>query len=444
MLSPAEVVDIDRLLADPKSYEDTILRIFAKKSQRGMAFREAADGVSYFNTATGRRGLAKAIARSVSLGEYRPQPVDLWHLETGTKVREAHMPAFVDHVVGSTLFRFITQNARCYGLPGVYSYLPGTTNVTAMRALAAYIRTHRRGPRAGAVYVLQTDFARYGDDLPVWPGAALWRTLREVASFGSPDGEITDRTWALITALVRPVVREADGTQFTRLRGVAMGTPLVPALGNLAVVPMDRAITAIDGVFYARYNDDILIAHPDLGALHEADRRIDALLDELGVARKIAKELRTALSATGRPAAADPAYRGRDRIDCLGHTVTHAGTLMVGPHRLRRFVSRIATRLDACAPALSPLPPVERAHHLVAAANVMLDVASPFAVAGLGAILDTTTDRGALKDLDHRIARKIVQLATGRPGVRGFRQIPPGTLWRDMGLLSLVRLRNLR
>ena len=57
---------------------------------------------------------------------------------------------------------------------------------------------------------------------------------------------------------------------------------------------MDRAILDIDGIFYARYNDDFLIAHPGLAALHEADARIDALLDELGVKRKLEKELRTA------------------------------------------------------------------------------------------------------------------------------------------------------
>ena len=74
------------------------------------------------------------------------------------------------------------------------------------------------------------------------------------------------------------MVRDEDGAELSRLRGVAMGTPLVPILANLAVVPMDRAVLEIDGIFYARYNDDFLIAHPDLAAMHEADARIDALL----------------------------------------------------------------------------------------------------------------------------------------------------------------------
>jgi hypothetical protein len=446
MFAAGEPIDVEAQLANPKTYEDTILRIFTKRSERGAGFSEAHNGVSYFSTAAERRSLAKAIARSVADGEFRPRPVDLWILETNGKRREAHLADYADHVVGSALFKLLTHNARCHGMPGVYSYLSGVTNVVAMQTFTAFIRAHRErvGVKGPPLYVLQSDFESYGDNLPVGPDAALWRIVRKVAALGSADGEISSATWDLITALVRPVVRESDGTQFTRLKGVAMGTPLVPLLGNLAVVPMDEAITSIDGIFYARYNDDFIIAHSDLTALHEADSRIDSLVDELGVKRKLSKELRTALSGTGQPSAQDPAYLGRDRIDCLGLTVNYAGTLSLGPHRLSRFIARVARRLNAAGPALSHSPVDERARHLVAATNVMLDVTSPFAVAGLSSILDTTTDRGVLKDLDFRIARKIVQVATGRPGVRGFRQLPPAALYQDMGLVSLVHLRNLR
>ena len=446
MPEAGEPIDVEAELANPKTYEDTILRIFAKRSDRGAGFSEAHNGVTYFSTAAERQSLAKAIARSVGGGEFRPQPVDLWILETNGKSREAHLADYADHVVGSALFKLLTHNACYHGMPGVYSYLSGVTNVGAMQAFASFIRAHRErvGVKGPPLYVLQSDFEKYGDNLPVGPDAALWRIVRKIATLGSPNGEMSSATWDLITALVRPVVRESDGTQFTRLKGVAMGTPLVPLLGNLAVLPMDEAITAIDGIFYARYNDDFIIAHSDLAALHEADATIDSLVDELGVKRKLSKELRTALSGNGQPSTQDPAYRGRDRIDCLGLTVSHAGTLSLGPHRLSRFIARVARRLDATGPALSQSPVDERARHLVATANVMLDVTNPFAVAGLSSILDTTTDRGVLKDLDFRIARKIVQAATGRPGVRGFRQLPPAALYRDMGLVSLVHLRNLR
>ncbi len=446
MPESAEPVDIERRLGDAKTYEDTILRIFAKKRQRGMTFDDVGGGVSYFDTAADRQTLSRAIARSVANGEYRPRPVDLWLLETKGKHRAAHMPDFSDHVIGSALFQLLSHNARCYGMPGVYSYLPGLTNVSAMRALADYVRAHRDrvGEKGPPLYVLQSDFSHYGDNLPVGPDAALWPIVREVVLLGSPNGIVSQNIWNLITDLARPVVRDQDGAEFTRLHGVAMGTPMVPILANLAVLPMDKAILEIDGIFYARYNDDFLLAHADLDALREADARIDSLLGTLGVARKLEKERRTALSAHGRPAAGDPAYRGHNRIDSLGLSVSYDATMTVAPKRLRHFIGRITTRIDGAAPALSPLPAKERARHLVATVNVMLDLADPFAVPGLQSLLDTTTDRNVLKDLDFRIARKIAQAATGWPGVRGFRLLPPSVLRRELGLVSLVRLRNLR
>ena len=441
-----EPFDIDRCLADPETYEEVILRIFSKRRQRGQAFTKVDGGVTYFDTATKRRKLARAIAHSVAAGTYQPQPVELWSLETKGKIRAAHMPGFTDHVVGAALYQLLSHNARCYGLPGVYSYLPGMTNATAMRALAAFVRAHRKrvGIHGPPLYVLQSDFDHYGDGLPVGPDAALWPILRTVATLGNPTGDLSPNTWAIITALIRPVIQDSDGAQFTRVEGVPMGTPIVPVISNLAVLPMDRSILGIDGVFYARYNDDFLVAHPDLSALHEADARIDAELGRLGVRRKIAKECRTALSATGMASSADPAYRGRNRIDCLGLSVSHTGAMTVGPHRLRRVMGRITSRIDGAAAGVRPLGVTERARHLVATTNVMLDTASPFAIPGLSALLDATTDRGVLKDLDFRIARKIVQAATGRPGQKGFRTLTPTVLYTEMGLVSLVHVKNLR
>ncbi|MDQ1320709.1 MAG: hypothetical protein QG655_1952 [Actinomycetota bacterium] len=441
-----EPIDLDRRLADPKTYETVILGIFVKRRQRGLAFAEAARGVTYFDTAAKRRALSRAIARSVAAGDYRPQPVDLWTLETRGKQRDAHMSGFTDQVLGSALYQVISHNARCYGLPGVYSYLPGLTNVTAMRAFGDFVRQHRSqtAPNCPPLYVLQSDFDHYGDDLPLGPDAPLWPILREVVSLGSPGGNISSATWELITALARPTVRDSDGTEFTRRHGVAMGTPLVPVLSNLAVTPMDRAILQTEGIFYARYNDDFVLAHPDLTVLRDTDHRLDSVIGGLGVRRKLGKEVRTVLSGRGLPCPRDPAYRGGNRIDFLGLSLSHTGAIAVGPHRQRRFVSRVARRIDAAAVSLPSMPIADRARHLVAGVNVMLDVSSPFAVPGLSALLDTTTDRGVLKDLDARIARKVVQAATGRAGVRGFRLLPPAVLYGEIGLVSLVRLRNAR
>ncbi|MBJ7385911.1 MAG: hypothetical protein JHC55_15645, partial [Mycolicibacterium sp.] len=71
---PSEPIDIGRRLVDPKTYEDTILRIYSKRSERGLGFNEVSDGVTYLDAAADRRALSRAIARSIADGTYRPQP----------------------------------------------------------------------------------------------------------------------------------------------------------------------------------------------------------------------------------------------------------------------------------------------------------------------------------------------------------------------------------
>ena len=111
-------------------------------------------------------------------------------------------------------------------MAGVYSYLPHMTNVGAARGLAKCIRAHREsvGPRGGPLYVLQSDFEHYGDNLPVGPNAALWPILQSVAALGSPTGEPGPNTLSLLTALTRPVVRDGGDTIQPALRA-AMALP---------------------------------------------------------------------------------------------------------------------------------------------------------------------------------------------------------------------------
>ena len=59
MFAAGEPVDVEEALANPKTYEDTILRIFTKRSERGAGFSEAFGGVSYFSTAAERRTLGQ-------------------------------------------------------------------------------------------------------------------------------------------------------------------------------------------------------------------------------------------------------------------------------------------------------------------------------------------------------------------------------------------------
>ena len=303
-----------RALADPKTYEDTILRIFAKTSERGSAFGERRQRRHVFQhrdrSAEAGQGDRPHVSPAASSS---PSQWTCGSSKTGGKSRAAHKPTFIDHVVGSTLFRLLSHNARCHGLPGVYSYLPGVTNLGAMRTFAGFVRAHRetgRVPRALRCMSCSPISSGYGDNLPVGPDArAVARSCGRSRRSAVRTVKSVPATWDLITALVRPVVRDEDGT---RSPG-STASPWGPRSSRCSGIwpsyrwtrRSRRSTESSTRGTTTTSSSPIRISH----ALHEADARIDSLVDELGVKRKLSKELRTALSGNGQPSADDPAYR---------------------------------------------------------------------------------------------------------------------------------------
>ncbi|WP_196223299.1 reverse transcriptase domain-containing protein [Roseibium sp. RKSG952] len=443
MLTP---YDVDAELANPEHYEERIMRAFEKKRLRGQVFNEVEGGVSLYSVAIDRKRFAREIARQIEHREYRPQPAELITIDKKGRLRSFHIRPFRDQLVDAVLYKLMTHNANCLGMPGVYSYIPGVNNLMAAKDFAAYIRRHRArsGLRPSPIFVFQTDLSAYADSVPVGPKARIWPILKEIADCGSQAGEVSSYVWDVITEFARPVARDAHGALSCSVKGVPAGTPFGAVLMNNAVKRMDRLIHTQKGAFYARFNDDFLIAHTDLQRLRQIEQDALTLVGDAGVSRNLKKERRIALSGNGMTAIHASDYTGRDRLEFLGLSITHSGAIAVGPHRIRRILKRLSSRIDRAGACIGELPLEERVSSLVQTTNVMLDCSSPFVISGLRALLDTTDDRGTLKDLDFQISRKLVQVATGCKGIRGFRQVSPGRLRSRFGLVSLVNLKNLR
>ena len=437
-------LNIDNIIADPDSYDQAIRKVFDKKNESNQAFAEAHEGVSYIGTFMQHRSLARALAATVGKGDYQCSPVKLWFLKLKTKTRQAHLPTYTDQIVGSVVYRVVSENAQFLGMPGLYSYLPGTSNFTAMQDFSRHVRQYRRrvkNPRERGLYVLQSDFEKYGDNLPVHPEAYIWKKLRDVIGAGV-DGPISDNAWNLVESLVRPVVRDSDGSEFVRLYGIPTGVPIVPMVNNLAVTPLDELLANWDGAFYARFNDDFIFVHPDRSAVLDAEEKLTALLSPLGVRRNKLKDIHSYFNGAGRRCDEDPRFRGSSRIDFLGLSVSFEGIVAAGPARVARFMTEVCKRLDRSARALEDLPFDDKVGRLVNVTNRMLAPGHPLSVPGAAGIIRDTTDRDLLKSIDRHIARKLVQVATAQPGVRGLRRLPIQALRDRWELTSLVKVRN--
>jgi hypothetical protein len=129
----------------------------------------------------------------------------------------------------------------------------------------------------------------------------------------------------------------------------------------------------------------------------------------------------------------------------LGARVSFDGGISLPGDKAEEMFRELEKRLRRAARAFRVARPIaERDEELrllcaVAADGLRLD--SPFALPHAGDLRSEIDDRGHLRDLDLRLSRLVVAVATGARSPRALRDVPIARL-RSLGLPCLVNWRN--
>jgi hypothetical protein len=415
-------------LADPARYRRVLERMRAEKPRRRLD-EPGPDGVPLAALVLTARRFARLVAAAIRRGEYRPAPAEVRRVLLD-KERDLHRFRAADLVVHKVVAELLAEAAEPLS-PCLYSYRPGRSSFAAVRALAAYLRAHRRAhadPRRRGLHVHHCDVRSYGESIPLGASAPLWDDLRSLCG---DAGE-------LVTALVRPEIVSRDGGLATPLVGLATGSPIATVIANLYLAPLDRELDGVPAAFYARYGDDLLFAHPDGAEVDRAEARIVSMLEARGLALNPQKRLRVYFTGAGR---ADGATRGATWVAFLGCRVAFDGTVGLPPAKLRALLADLRARVARSAALAARVAPGERARLVCAALARALDGRDPAATRYASWLRSVVTDRPQLAAIDHELARAAATALTGRTGVRAFRDLPPRAL-HALGLPSLVRQRN--
>jgi hypothetical protein len=415
-------VSVDQALADPSRYRRVLERMQRDKPRRQLE-EPGADGVPLRALILDAPRFARLLAEAVAAGRYAPAPA-LVRRARLDKERDLHRFTAADLVVHAALAELLAEAAEPGLSPCLHSYRAGRSSFAAVRALAAYARAHRRArpdPRARGLHLVHCDVKSYGESIPLGAHSPLWADLAERGA-GGP----------LVAALVRPEV-VVDGVA-TRLVGLATGSPIATVVTNLYLAPLDRALDAVPGAFYARYGDDLVFAHPDAAVVDAAEARLEAILARRGLAVNAAKRRRCYWNGAGRPAAGAP---GTTHVAFLGCRVGFDGTVGLPRAKLRALLADLRAR----ARRATALAARDRAAVVCAALAQALDPRAPSATSYAPWLRSVVNDRRQLAELDHELARAVATALTGRRGPRAFRHLPPRAL-RALGLPSLVAERN--
>jgi hypothetical protein len=433
------------LLFTPQAYAEQIEKLIRHRGLGPRGDQLAHRGVTLSSLGPERKALARLLARTVAAGRYRFEPaVERQALIEG-KWRTLYQSCLTDVIVLGVLARATTDLLAPALSPRVYSYLPGRSPWHAVADLAAYLDAHRRqhtDPRARGLYVLQRDVSRYGQSIPTRPESRLWRLLDDaVVQAGVPDAHPYRE---LIRRAVRPRVRVGDSEPTVLETGVPTGSPIQPAIANLYLSPVDRALESIPGVFYSRFGDDLLFAHPDADVAREAAGVIDRECAALELELKPEKRIDRYFTRPGRASAAWPESRPSSHLEYLGCRMAFDGTIGLKREKARRLLHNLEQRLVCSQHLLEHLPDDERAGALCAVANQALDPSCGLCEPASVLLRHLVNDRQALLQLDHQIALRVAQALAGVRGVRAFRAFRYRNLRQRWQLSSLVVQRNRR
>jgi hypothetical protein len=233
-----------------------------------------------------------------------------------------------------------------------------------VRAAVARAVRHSRG--AGmtidpqALRILEAFLRSYSFVGTAVPGAAAWFSLHD------PKGRLEIPTKEL---------QKLWGTELPPNLGIPQGGALSGLIANLVLDPVDRAVLGAAGspdpeLFYARYVDDILIAHPDRSRCRAAFETLLKALYELRLPFHPPRQVRNyelKSKVTGRNLfwryKSKAQYVWEEKgvtkhsvpwVGFLGYQVRYDGLLRIRPSSVAKQMSRQAGEVDRVLPLLCP------------------------------------------------------------------------------------------
>lgn len=399
------------------------------------------EGVRFSQILDERERVALLLSRALADASYRPGVARAARAFLGGKPREIARVGALDLVAHAVVGEVLAESLEPALSKNLWSYRAGRSSWQALRAVARYAREHRRShddPRTRGLYVLRADVKSYTDEIPTDDEAPLWKELTETLALDARSAE-------MVRALVRPEVVNDDGTPLRRPRGVLFGLPTTTAIANLYLMPLDRELEGLGGM-YARFGDDVLFASSDADLVRDALGRLERILAERGLAPN-RKKLRVLYwNGAARPSLRWPEALPTVAVPFLGGALQFDGTIALPTekwramlHDLRRRIQRTA-KLGSLDESVTP----ERMSRLLGSVvNDAFDLGSDLALPQAQLVSDLVSDRHQLGQLDRLVALWIAEAVTGAHGPRAFRTLPPRLL-RAAGLASRVTERNHR
>lgn len=365
--------------------------------------------------------IVERLAIELNQEEYTLGALTQFQAYVGGKERNLYRASLLDRAVLFSIAAQLSEQLESQLAPSCHSYRRGRSASTVLRLLVRATVKHRRAhpnPRDRGLFVVRTDISHYGESIPVDDDSPLWDLL---------DSVLKDPLlirWVR-QAIVQPVI-QGDG-QIQRLaRGTPTGSPIQPPINNLYLSKLDHALSSLEGGFYARFGDDMLLMHPERGVCEEAFRILEQGCVELGLSLRPEKTTKIFFNGAGRQG--EGGYRGSPHIDYLGGRVHFLKGVCPQPKKLKELLTGVKRRVINVSAAQIGIEPEERGRALCDLVRRSLDPHEALADANAVELLHWGADHHARNEIRRSLQLLIAESLAQRRGRRAFRQFPPRLL----------------
>ncbi|MGD1036616.1 MAG: reverse transcriptase/maturase family protein [Roseiarcus sp.] len=221
------------------------------------------DGVTLARFDRARAQTLAALSAALATGVYRPGPLRRVGLrKRGGGRRPLAIPCVVDRVVQTAWLSALAPTLEARMHPSSFAYRSGRGVDDAVAAARAHVAS-------GRAYVARVDIQDFFDRIP------------HARLFAELPAWIADKRFL---DLARTWVRTAAPAG----RGLPQGSPISPALANVYLDPLDRAMAA-EGLVAVRYADDIAVFCHSASEGRAALERLGDLLSARGLELNVDK-----------------------------------------------------------------------------------------------------------------------------------------------------------
>ena len=401
------------------------LRVYTKPLfQWRKALNVSSDGRTLYEfAARGLRGLDR-IHQSLVRGEFQFRPAVGLKYNFNGKRRTLYIPPWEERVVDLLLYRVLNQRLHSWFSASSYAYRDRTYGLDSCQSRIARLVHSSRKP----LYLVKRDIADY------FASVNHQILLLQLAEHVEPE----DYLFHLLKQRIQFLYQDESGSHRASC-GIPFGCASACVFANIYLTGLDRVITAIPGLHYFRYADDLLLLTSRREDALHAQALLSQTLGELKLGTKPSHEVDLLLD---NAPAADPIFKAAHEFRHLGLLFQADGEVMLSKDKQRKIQNLFRFAFRRKRRSWKRIAdPKERARALAAVASDTIEKGVRN-VAIIDYYLKHVTVVAQLKLLDRWLAEEVLSLVFGGHSKGHFAKLSFETL-RELGLPSLVHRQRL-